>query len=528
MALVYTFDLQSNSWSIPKITGIANTRKKGLTGIIDNHGNIYLWGGCFRPDNIGDCLFANDMLILDTINLSWKKGSFINAPISRAYHGATLLPNNNIIYMGGFDDITLNYDHKTLNINQGNSLALSEIYIYDTINDNWHTNITSGKIPSNRACFSSILGLDGQKIIIFGGTFVNPGYSDTTLYVLDLTNFNWYIPNISGKIPSPRIFHKANVIGKYMVISFGFGYDKFIESDILLLDISNNEEYIWTTTFIPSLTPPSSSSSPSSSSPSPSSPSSLSQPFNNNSSNNTPAMAGAIVGSLFGGILLSFGVFFLYKWNKNKQKQKDILQIESYNNNNQEGIPTSTERDIHNNGQKSMLTTLRNFDTNITSRNEAMKIPTPIINNRNNNYGQEIVQISRDENTTNHEPISPIGNRNNNYGQEIIQIPRGESTTDHEPITPISNRNNNYGQEIIQIPRDENTINYEPITPAPVVNRNYNQGQEDIPTSNNDRLSLQIFKDEILQAVKQEISQNLKNEILQAVKENSRNNGRQD
>jgi hypothetical protein len=63
--------------------------------------------------------------------------------------------------------------------------------------------------------------LDGQRIIIYGGYFVNPGYLDTTLYVLDLNNYNWYVPKISGKIPHPRAYHKANVIGKYIVISFG-------------------------------------------------------------------------------------------------------------------------------------------------------------------------------------------------------------------------------------------------------------------------------------------------------------------
>ena len=66
-----------------------------------------------------------------------------------------------------------------------------------------------------------LTGLDGKRIIIFGGYFINPGYLDTTLYVLDLANYNWYIPKISGKIPKPRALHQANVIGKYMVVSFG-------------------------------------------------------------------------------------------------------------------------------------------------------------------------------------------------------------------------------------------------------------------------------------------------------------------
>ncbi|RIA87836.1 hypothetical protein C1645_739813 [Glomus cerebriforme] len=303
--LVYTFDPQSIKWSIPKIAEINSAiRKSEVTGVNYN-GKMYLWGGFNR----------------DTINISWGKGSLVNAPTPRSLYGATLLPNNNIIYMGGTDTDTITYNLKTFNIIQGNAFTLSEVYLYDTINDNWSIKTTSGKIPSNRAVFSTVLGLDGQRVIIFGGMFNNPGYLDTTLYVLDLTNFNWYVPKSSGNIPNSRIYHKANVIGKYMVISFGLGYDNSTESDILLLDISNNEEYIWTTSFVPTVPnnmPPSSSSS--------SSPSSSLSP-----TNNIPVIAGATVGSLFGIILLSFGSFFLYKRNK-KSKQKDILRIQGNEN----------------------------------------------------------------------------------------------------------------------------------------------------------------------------------------------------
>ena len=57
-------------------------------------------------------------------------------------------------------------------------------------------------------------------MIIFGGP-LNEVNSATSLYVLDLNNFNWYIPKVSGKIPSSRSFHKTVLIGKYMVVSFG-------------------------------------------------------------------------------------------------------------------------------------------------------------------------------------------------------------------------------------------------------------------------------------------------------------------
>jgi hypothetical protein len=69
-----------------------------------------------------------------------------------------------------------------------------------------------------------LTGLDGQRIIIFGGTAtvtVDPLTPGDSLYVLNLINFEWSIPKISGQIPNSRIFHKANVIGKYMAVSFG-------------------------------------------------------------------------------------------------------------------------------------------------------------------------------------------------------------------------------------------------------------------------------------------------------------------
>ena len=63
-----------------------------------------------------------------------------------------------------------------------------------------------------------VIGLDGQSVIIFGGPEIDPTY---TLYVLNLTNFEWSIPKTSGQIPKGRFNHKANVVGKYMVITFG-------------------------------------------------------------------------------------------------------------------------------------------------------------------------------------------------------------------------------------------------------------------------------------------------------------------
>ncbi|PKY54983.1 galactose oxidase [Rhizophagus irregularis] len=412
--LVYTFNSRSLVWSTPTISGkvdmlpsvqtvtdpssredvifeqelinVRRGKKYGLTGVIDYNGKFYLWGGA--TSNI---TLINDMLVLDTINLNWDGGSLINkllisdtnytvwmswygpdhvpnVPTPRRDYSATLIPNNKIIYLGGIGDI-VSFEI----ITKGTTYNLSEVYIYDTINNSWDTKITSGNIPSDRGAFSTILGLDGQRIIIFGGFYDYPGYLDTTLYVLDLNNFNWYIPKISGKIPKPRAYHKANVIGKYMIVSFGEGYDKLIESDILLLDISNNEEYIWTTIFDPKIpSPPSPSPSPSPSlslSPSPSSPSSL---------NNSGNIAGAVVGSLLSGILLS---------NKNKRKQKTIHKNENDNDYSREEKELPIIREI--------MRTLQNENT--TSNHEPEISPSAVVNTNNDNHGQEVISSLKDE-----------------------------------------------------------------------------------------------------------------------------------
>jgi hypothetical protein len=97
MSPVYTFDSHSNvwtPWNIPQTAEINTVRKYELTGIINYNGKLYLWSG-----NTGTA-FANEMFILDTINLGWSKGSVVNAPTPRVQYGATLLPDNKIIYIG--------------------------------------------------------------------------------------------------------------------------------------------------------------------------------------------------------------------------------------------------------------------------------------------------------------------------------------------------------------------------------------------------------------------------------------------
>ncbi|CAB4393083.1 unnamed protein product [Rhizophagus irregularis] len=349
MDSVYTFDPQTNLWNIPKIIGDTYHRSHSLTGIIDNKGKMYLWGGLDIYMNVN-----NDMLILDTVNLVWSKGSF--APTTIISNAAILLPDNKIIYMN-------------LDVLSDNKL---QVYIYDTIDDNWNIKETSGTIPSGRNGFTAVLGLDGQRVIIYGGS------RDSSLYELNLINYEWHIPKTSGKTPASRTFHKANVIRKYMVISFGDGYNRSIENDILLLDISNVTEYIWT------------------------------NEFNDSPPNNKPLII-AIIGSLLGCFLLSFVIGFIkYRRDKNRSKDDNDQAENNVHNYGQEIVQPLKNEKIFNHGQE--IAELPNNDHIFNHGQEIVELPN---NDNIFNHGKEIVQP--------HTP-KPVINNKYNHEQESTQI----------------------------------------------------------------------------------------------------------
>ena len=65
----------------------------GTTAVIDYSELIYVFGGA------NNTTIINDMFILDSRNLSWKKASSVGAPSPRTQYSALFLPNKNILYI---------------------------------------------------------------------------------------------------------------------------------------------------------------------------------------------------------------------------------------------------------------------------------------------------------------------------------------------------------------------------------------------------------------------------------------------
>ncbi|EXX72792.1 uncharacterized protein OCT59_011308 [Rhizophagus irregularis] len=336
LSSVHTFNPQNNSWNTPVTTGVIPILYDASIGTIDHDGKMYFW------DGIGDII-----AILDTKNLIWETRSSIGAPNIGLKSATTLLPNNKIIYI------------------DSSASSLIKVYIYDIINDTWSTKITSGTMPPNKLGASAVLGLDGQRVIIYGGSS-NAKPVDSSLYELNLINYEWRIPKTSGKTPASRTSHRANVIGKYMVVSFGLGYNESEENDILLLDISNKDEYIWTNEYDPT------SSNISA------------QSFNEPSKVNVN-ITGAIVGSL---IVCALFVFALYMWNKRSQAEKNIF-------NHGQGIVASPDNgNIHNYELES--------SNNVNIHNHGREFVESSNNENMHNHGQEIVEPPSNERIFNH------------------------------------------------------------------------------------------------------------------------------
>ncbi|RHZ53472.1 hypothetical protein Glove_441g29 [Diversispora epigaea] len=192
------------------------------------------------------------MNILNTVLNTWTTLSISgNLPIRCAHYTVNILPNGNIVYIGGVEDVSdYTVGFTLVNINQ--------IKLFDTNTYEWsQMNATGDKIDS-RLSFTSVLTPDGY-IIIFGGSTYATTNADISsvnpkLAMLNTNKnpFEWSIPSNSEVNSPPSIYgHTANLYYDHMIITFGFNLDTRLYSSsgqVYLYNIKSNE---WVTTFSP-------------------------------------------------------------------------------------------------------------------------------------------------------------------------------------------------------------------------------------------------------------------------------------
>ncbi len=128
-SLVYTFNPNSEQWDIPTIVGKEPKRRRNIQAVTDDFGKIYVFGGVIDSETGSEInQYFNDMIILNTNDLTWSYGPIINAPSRRYGYTATLLSDGTIIYIGGYE-LTVDNIEREVDINQ--------ISLYDTKLESW-------------------------------------------------------------------------------------------------------------------------------------------------------------------------------------------------------------------------------------------------------------------------------------------------------------------------------------------------------------------------------------------------------
>ncbi|CAG8480026.1 14445_t:CDS:2 [Cetraspora pellucida] len=236
-----------------------------VTGVNDSV--VYIFGG--YDGSSGELLggqissqqhnFYNDLYKMNTntnsINLvSVSMSGQPGTPLTRAQHSATILSNGKIYIIGG---ITSNSS-----IGQFGLVPISEIDIFDTLNNSWSKVIvTSTDLPQDRRLHGAV-GTSNNQIIIFGGADLSLNkLSDVA--VLDTFNdtLSWTKQKTNGNSPSARYSHTFTIVGNNAIVAYGSTYDGEAsdpskaskdnltsQTNIFILDVTN---YTWKTQYAP-------------------------------------------------------------------------------------------------------------------------------------------------------------------------------------------------------------------------------------------------------------------------------------
>ncbi|CAG8588548.1 7688_t:CDS:2 [Ambispora gerdemannii] len=239
--LVFMFDTRIRSWSTPKISELPPSRRREFSAVSDGSSHIFCFGGLEdkattnKPDT--NTTFSNEMVVLDTIELSWVMKSTIRAPLPRADSAATLLSNGQILYVGGRQA-------------NGQFVLMNEIWLYDTKSLMWSSVTAIGNTPLSRYGHTAALTSDG-RLIIHGGINVNSTQPNSDIYVLNIaiSPFEWSRPQFDNGV-TPRAYHTATMVNNYMIVAFGMESDTG-STTLNILDANDPTNYTWVISFNP-------------------------------------------------------------------------------------------------------------------------------------------------------------------------------------------------------------------------------------------------------------------------------------
>ncbi|XP_002534363.2 nitrile-specifier protein 5 isoform X2 [Ricinus communis] len=256
---LHVFDLQTQAWSIPEVTGDIPPPRVGVTMAAVGK-TIYVFGG--RDTTHKE---LNELYSFDTCTNNWiLLSTGVTGPAHRSYHSTT--SDDRYVYIFGgcgvagrlndlwaydtVDQKWVNYPSPGDNckgrggpglaVAQGKiwvvygfaGMEMDDVHRYDPVHETWDQVETSGEKPMARSVFSTI-GI-GKYIIIYGGEIdpshlghLGAGKFTGDLYALDTENLIWMKLDDgpgSKSHPGPRgwcAFASGSLGGKLGLLVYG-------------------------------------------------------------------------------------------------------------------------------------------------------------------------------------------------------------------------------------------------------------------------------------------------------------------
>lgn len=216
---VWTLNLSQGcpSWHEESCIGGGADRRIGHTVTYNPEKKVlYVYGGSKTKR------WFSDVNILDLKTNTWSAVKAVGNAPTRAYHSCNLFCGELLVFGGVFPNPDPEPDG-----------CSNELYIFNTVSNNWYKPITRGTPPKPKSGHSASL-LD-DRLVIFGGWDFPQCYNDVS--IIDLAMMEFSSPILSGTLPSPRSWHASAVLPQQRIFIHG-GYDgEQILTDSFVLEL---------------------------------------------------------------------------------------------------------------------------------------------------------------------------------------------------------------------------------------------------------------------------------------------------
>lgn len=138
---VYKFNSNISEWmSSNDTTNNYFTKRNRVQAVINNDGEIFIFGGTNFTGNPLNVKGFSDMNILSTINMTWSTRDYSQKIPQYIDYTATLLPNGLIVYIGGRQILEQNSSTSVnlINMSQVRLNIVSHLYFPNILNFNFY------------------------------------------------------------------------------------------------------------------------------------------------------------------------------------------------------------------------------------------------------------------------------------------------------------------------------------------------------------------------------------------------------